>query len=43
MEQIEKSTHLSPHKDPYKFNGEALDYQLLNENKVYEKKFYVES
>lgn len=43
MENLENSTQLSPHKNPYEYNGESIDYQLINENKHYDKKFYVES
>jgi len=41
MNKTENTTLFSTHKNPYEFNGEAIDYQLVNENKKYDKYFYV--
>lgn len=43
MNKTENTTLFSTHKNPYEFNGEAIDYQLVNENIKYDKYFYVES
>jgi len=43
MNKTENTTLFSTHKNPYEFNGEAIDYQLVNENIKYDKYFYIES
>jgi tRNA-2-methylthio-N6-dimethylallyladenosine synthase len=43
MNKTENTTLFSTHKNPYEFNGEAIDYQLVNKNIKYDKYFYVES
>jgi len=43
MDLYQNSTLLSPHKNPYENNGEPFDNQLINENKHYDKFFYIES
>ena len=43
MNKTENTTLFSTHKNPYEFNGEAIDYQLINENIKYDKFFYIES
>ena len=43
MNKTENTTLFSTHKNPYEFNGEAIDYQLVNEIIKYDKYFYVES
>jgi tRNA-2-methylthio-N6-dimethylallyladenosine synthase len=43
MNKTENTTLFSPHKNPYEFNGESIDFQLVNENIKYDKYFYIES
>ncbi len=43
MNKTENTTLFSTHKNPYEFNGESIDYQLVNENIKYDKYFYIES
>jgi len=43
MNKTENTTLFSTHKNPYEFNGEAIDYQSVNENIKYDKYFYIES
>jgi tRNA-2-methylthio-N6-dimethylallyladenosine synthase len=43
MNKTENTTLFSTHKNPYEFNGESIDYQLVNENIKYDKFFYIES
>ena len=43
MNKTENTTLFSTHKNPYEFNGEPIDYQLVNENIKYDKYFYIES
>ncbi len=43
MNKTENTTLFSTHKNPYEYNGESIDNQLVNENIKYDKYFYVES
>lgn len=41
MNKIENNTLFSTHKNPYEYNGETIDNQLLRENLKHDKYFYV--
>ena len=43
MNKTENTTLFSTHKNPYEFNGEVFDNQLVIENIKYDKYFYIES